>query len=297
MKKITIFLIFSVFCSFALHAQLGTHWKKIRHEAIVGFGATSFLGELGGANQIGTHFIRDFEFKSTKGLFEVGYRYKLEEDWAIKGAIWYGWVSGADSLTQEIHRRNRDLSFRSPIVELTANIEYSIINERYGHRYDLRRIKGKKNTPNLYVFTGVSAFYFNPKAKYTDGEWYALQPLGTEGQGRVPTREKYSRIAMAIPAGIGMNYMLDRNWGIGAELGFRYTFTDYMDDVSTTYVDRNLFNDDPIAQYFHDPTNGTWVGAGTLNQRGDDHYNDFYMFLSVNASYKIRPRQPGLPKF
>lgn len=297
MKKLIFFVLFSVMCSMALHAQLGTHWKKIRHEAIVGFGASSFLGELGGANQAGTHFIRDFEFKATRGLFEVGYRYKLYEDWAVKGAVWSGWVSGSDALTQDIHRSERGLSFRSPIVELTANIEYSILNERYGHRYDLRRVKGKKNTPNLYLFTGISAFYFNPKAKYTDDKWYALQPLGTEGQGRVPTREKYNRIAMAIPFGFGLNYMLDRNWGVGGEFGFRYTFTDYIDDVSTTYVDPALFNDDPIAQYFHDPTNGTWLGTGPLQQRGDSHYNDFYMFLSVNASYKIRPRQPGLPKF
>ncbi|HPG74229.1 MAG TPA: hypothetical protein PLM49_08065, partial [Bacteroidales bacterium] len=200
------------------------------------------------------------------------------------------------------HRSERGLSFRSPIVELTANIEYSILNERYGHRYDLRRVKGKKNTPNLYVFTGVSAFYFNPKALWPeenggDGKWHALQPIGTEGQGRVPTREKYSRIAMAIPFGFGVNYMLDRNWGVGGEFGFRYTFTDYIDDVSTTYVDPALF-DNPKEQYFHDPTNGTFVGiVPNLQQRGDNHYNDFYMFLSVNASYKIRPRQPGLPKF
>ncbi|NLA25241.1 MAG: hypothetical protein GX879_09780 [Bacteroidales bacterium] len=296
MRKIIVYILLSVVITSSLHAQLGTHWRKIRHEAVFGFGATSFLGELGGANQEGTHFVRDFEFKATKGLFEVGYRYKMAEHWAFKTAIWYGYVSGADSLTLETHRNSRNLSFRSPIVELTANIEYSIFAEKYGHRYDLRRVKGKRHMPNVYLFTGISGFYFNPKAKYTDGKWHALQPLGTEGQGRVSTREKYNRIALAVPVGIGMNHMLDRNWGIGGEIGFRYTFTDYIDDVSTTYVDSNLFNDDPIAQYFHDRSNG-WNGSGRLNQRGDNLYNDFYMFLSINASYKIRPRHLGMPKF
>ncbi|HOY38402.1 MAG TPA: DUF6089 family protein [Bacteroidales bacterium] len=296
MKKIFFLLIFSVFCSAVVNAQLGTSWKKIRHEIYFGAGPTNFLGELGGANQIGTHFLRDFEIKATRAVFGVGYRYKLAPDWAVKTGLWYGWLSGADSLTLQPDRHDRDLSFRSPVLEWTANIEYSIIKERYGHRYDLRRVKGKKNLPNLYGFTGISAFYFNPKAKYTDGEWYALRPLGTEGQGLVPTREKYGYVAIAIPMGFGMNYMLDRNWGIGFEYGFRYTFSDYVDDVSTTYVDPNLF-EDPIARYFSDPTLGTWIGTGPLQQRGDDHYTDCYMFLTINASYKLRPRQPGMPKF
>jgi hypothetical protein len=310
MKKTLFILVLSLFIMQLAHAQLGTNWKKIRHEAIIGIGTTNFLGELGGANQYGTHFVRDFEIKSTRPLFYAGYRYKLFESWAIKGGLFYGWVHGSDSLAKPKegidldptnHRWERDLSFRSPVLELTANIEFSILKERYGHRYDLRRVKGKRNMPNLYVFTGISAFYFNPKAIYPeevggDGEWHALQPMGTEGQGIVPTREKYSRISVGIPLGIGLNYLIDRNWGIGFEYGIRYTFTDYIDDVSTTYVDPNLF-DDATAAYFSDPTQGTWEGTGALQQRGDDHFNDFYMFLTINASYKIRPRRPGLPKF
>jgi hypothetical protein len=310
MKKILFLFVCCLLIWQYSNAQLGTHWKKIRHEVTFGVGTSNFMGELGGANQAGTYFVRDFEFKSTRPTFHLGYRYKLAESWAVKTGLFYGWVHGDDSFAapkgdDAIHpenfRYNRNLSFRSPIVELSANIEYSIIKERYGHRYDLRRVKGKANKPNLYVFTGISAFYFNPKAVWPeevggDGEWHALQPLGTEGQGIVPTRDKYNRICVAIPAGFGLTYLLDRNWAVGFEYGFRYTFTDYIDDVSTTYVDPSIF-DDPMAAYFSNPSINDWNGGATLNQRGDNRRNDIYMFLTLNVSYKIRPRYSGAPKF
>ena len=310
MKRIIFFVICSIFIWQYSYAQLGTHWKKIRHEVMFGVGTSNFMGELGGANRAGSKFVRDFEFKSTRPTFHVGYRYKLTESWAVKAGLFYGWVHGDDSFSipdenAEVHPENerfdRNLHFRSPIVELTANIEYSIIEERYGHRYDLRRVKGKANKPNLYVFTGISAFYFNPKAVWPeeeggDGKWHALQPLGTEGQGIVPTREKYNRIAVAIPVGVGLTYLLNRYWAVGFELGARYTFTDYIDDVSTTYVDPSIF-DDPMAAYYSDPSLPGWQGSSARNQRGDNISNDFYMFLTINASYKIRPRYKGAAKF
>jgi hypothetical protein len=296
MKKIIILLGIFAFTSLLVNAQYNVHWRKMRHEVFIGLGSTNFLGELGGSNTIGSHFIKDFDFKSSRWLVQAGYGFKFAEAWAVKGSIFYGRLYGNDEFSLEASRNSRDLSFRSPIIEMSATVDFSIIKERYGHRYDLRRIKGKGNLPNLYIFTGISGLYFNPKAQYTDGNWYALQPLGTEGQGVVPTREKYSRVTMAVPMGLGLNYLIDSNFGIGFEYGLRLSFSDYMDDVSTTYVDPSLFAD-PMALYFSDPTGGTWVGTGAGQQRGQSKYNDAYMFLTIKATYKIRPRNPGMPKF
>lgn len=139
--------------------------------------------------------------------------------------------------------------------------------------------------------------WFNPKGLYTDGEWYALQPLGTEGQGIIPTREKYSRIAVGIPLGIGLNYMIDRNFGFGFEYGVKYYFTDYIDDVSNTYVDPAIFTD-PMAAYFSSGTaDPEWPGVGPGQQRGQSRYNDAFMFVSLKVTYKLRPGLPGMPKF
>lgn len=295
MRRVLPLLLISVLFVTTANAQTLTHWRKMRHEVTLGFGSTNFLGDLGGADQYGTHFLKDFEISMSRPLFYGGYRYKLNEDFAVKGGLWYGWLRGDDNTTENIYRNSRNLHFRSPILELSAHIEYSVIKEDFGHRYDLRRVRGRGNTPNVYIFTGVSGIYFNPKAKYTDGEWYDLQPMGTEGQNVLETREPYSRIALSIPVGFGLNYMLDRNWGIGFEYGVRYTFTDYIDDVSTTYVDPELLEDE-IAKYFADPSDD-WEGAAPYNQRGNSNFNDMYMYLTLNVSYKIRPGGRGAPKF
>jgi len=297
MKKIVILCGILICTSFFVQAQYNVHWSKIRHEVFLGAGSINFFGELGGANTIGSHFVKDFDLQSSRFLFEGGYSYKLSEAWAARATIFYGRVYGNDSYTEEYHRHSRNLSFRSPIVELSATIDFSIVREKYGHRYDLRRVKGQSNRPNFYIFTGVSAIYFNPKARYLDGTWYELQPLGTEGQGIISTREKYKRVTLAIPAGLGLNFIIDRNLGIGFEAGVRYTFTDYVDDVSNTYIDPALFTD-PIAAFFSCGTaNPDWIGTGPGQQRGQNQYNDAFIFLTLKVSYKLRPPAPGKAKF
>lgn len=300
MKKYLIILIVILFSSEIADAQWNVHWRQMRHEVIFGLGGTNFLGDLGGAEGIGTHFLRDFNIESTRWLMSAGYRYKLSEEFAVRGSFHFGRLYGNDDFTENIHRNNRNLHFRSPIVETGVDIQWSFVKERYGHRYDLRRVRGQRNRPNIYVFTGISGIYFNPKAQYTDGEWYELQPLGTEGQGVMPTREKYSKFSVAIPLGIGFNYMIDRNFGIGLEYAARYTFTDYIDDVSATYVHPSVFDGNEIAEYFANPPTPdgeVWIGSGPGNQRGGVFKNDSYMFLTINLSYKIRPRIPGAAKF
>lgn len=297
MRKLFVFLLIVSFSGSFVSAQYNVHWRKIRHEVSVGGGTNNFLGELGGSDAVGSHFVKDFNFYASRWQFQVGYSYKLAEAWAVSTNLIYGRLYGSDELAGEENRYNRNISFRSPFIDLSANIQFSILKEKYGHRYDLERVKGAKNTPNLYIFTGISGMYFNPKGQYTDGKWYALQPLGTEGQGIIPTRDKYCRIALGIPLGIGVNYMLDRNLGIGAEYCVKYYFTDYIDDVSSTYVDPAIFTD-PMAAYFSSGTaNPGWNGTGPGQQRGQTNYNDALMYLSAKLTYKLRPGAPGMPKF
>ncbi len=297
MRKLIVLLGIFLFTSVLVNAQYNIHWRKIRHEVSFGAGSTNFLGELGGSSTVGSHFVKDFDLTSSRWVIQAGYGYKLAEQWAVKGNVLFGRLYGNDVLAGEANRNARNLHFRAPFVDVAATIDFSIIKERYGHRYDLRRIKGKRNLPNLYIYTGVAGTWFNPKAQFTDGEWYSLQPLGTEGQGIVPTREKYSRICFSVPVGLGLNYIIDRNFGIGFEYGVRFAFSDYLDDVSNTYVDPSIFSD-PMAAYFSSGTaNSDWAGVGPGQQRGQNQYNDAFMFLTIKATYKLRPRAPGMPKF
>ncbi|MBQ1719100.1 MAG: outer membrane beta-barrel protein [Bacteroidales bacterium] len=307
MKRFSILTIFLMFATISLVAQTGD-WRRYRHELVFGAGTAEFMGDLGGGKDVGTHFVKDFDIQAGRWAFMLGYGYKLTDRFALRTAIYYGRVFGNDEFTPEPARNGRNLSFRSPIIELSEVVEFSIIREKFGYRYNSKHARKLKATPNLYIFAGVGGFYFNPRAQYlpTDangnpdesnpdyGKWYSLQPLGTEGQGIVSTRQKYSRIQMSIPFGVGLNCMLTKSWGIGFDFGFRYTLTDYIDDVSSTYVDPDIF-DDPMASYFSNPACKYNVGAG--EQRGDSNWNDAYMFLTIKVTYKLFSSRRGRSKF
>ncbi|MCX7862461.1 MAG: DUF6089 family protein, partial [Bacteroidales bacterium] len=259
MSRNVMILFLFVLIPVILDAQSQSRWKRMRYEIFYGIGATNFLGELGGADREGTNFVRDLEIAMTRPSTHLGLRYRITETVSSKAMLSYGILRGDDKLTNEVYRRYRNLAFRSPIVEFSNQIEYSIIREKQGHRYNLRRVRGLKGfKTNTYFFVGFGVIYFNPKNKY-QGKWYALQPLGTEGQGLVPTRTKYSRINFCIPYGIGFKYGLNRRTNIGIEFGARKTFTDYIDDVSTTYFDNQMIREarGDIAAYFADPSDGT----------------------------------------
>ncbi len=303
-KKIYILLIISLFINTVAFSQRSARWKRMRYEIFYGLGGTNFLGELGGANQKGTNFLKDFEFSMTRPLISVGMRYKFLEKVAGKAMLSYGYLRGDDKTTDETYRSYRNLSFYSPLLEFSVQGEYSITKERVGHRYNLRRVRGVKGFKvNIYFFAGIAGFWFNPKGKDQNGEWQSLQPLGTEGQGIAPAREKYSRISVAIPYGVGFKYGLTRRWSIGLEFGVRKTFTDYIDDVSTSYYDNDKIKEinGETAAYLADPTieNGgehpNWTVGG--QQRGDPTDKDAYMFMIINLTYKLRASRGGLPKF
>ncbi|MGI8893443.1 MAG: hypothetical protein ACR2GN_08275 [Bacteroidia bacterium] len=308
MKKILVIFIL-LFFSFQLFAQQrhrrSQRWKAYRYEFSFGLGVSNFLGELGGANQIGTNYLKDLELNQTRFAASAGLRFKLTEFFALKGNLTYGQVSGEDALTEEFFRSYRNLSFKSIILEANLNFEASFMREQFGHRYRLRGVRGKRGYEMyVYGFAGIGVFHFNPKAFY-EGKWHKLQPLGTEGQGIVPSRKKYGLVQLCIPLGFGFKYTFDRRWGIGLEYGMRKTFTDYIDDVSRTYYDNELIAqaNGPVAAALADRSlteeyNGDFnfvTGAG--EQRGDPRDKDAYMFAIISINYKILTGRDLRPRF
>lgn len=275
-------------------------WKRQRYELSFGAGISNFLGELGGANQIGTHYFKDLEWSQARLALAVGMRYKLSNFFALKGNLTYGRVSGDDKLTTETFRSYRNLSFFSDIYEINVNFEGAFQQEQIGHRYRLSKVRGLRGYEiYTYAFVGVGLFRFNPKAEY-QGSTYALQPLGTEGQGIIASRPKYSLIQFCVPIGIGFKYTIDRKIGVGLELGVRKTFTDYIDDVSTTYFDFDSYPGqfDPITKLLADRSDGsrldnTRPGA----QRGDNRETDTYMFAIFSINYKLTMGRGNVPRF
>ena len=292
MKK--IYLFFSL--ALAVLPSVGYsqyYWSRFtnHNEYIVGLGASQFLGDLGGSSTVGSHFLKDFNFSAIRYAFEGGYRYHISPTFCAKGMLTLGMVSGNDALSKEKFRHNRNLNFRSPIIELTGQFEYYFYKgKQVGHRYHIKHAKGfKKLDITAYLFAGFGGFYFNPQGKYLNGAWYSLRPFSTEGEGLPNGTQAYSRFSICIPVGIGMKYSFNPQWSMGMEISDRiWTQSDFIDDTHNKYYDKATITAQrgPVAGYFADPSLGD-IPAQTVTgqERGDPTHNDTYMFLYVTVSY------------
>ncbi|MEW6467320.1 MAG: hypothetical protein AB1458_00260 [Bacteroidota bacterium] len=294
-----LLLLVLIFIPFIGDAQRKVRYK---YELIGGLGVANFLGDLGGRDAVGTNGIRDLELLLTRPAVNIGGRYRLNEYAYVKSMLSFGMVRGDDKLTNEPFRRNRNLSFRSPIVELSVQFEASFQKEQQDHRYKIKNAKGFKNIDTrFYGFAGIGVFFFNPQAQYLDGHWTNLRKLGTEGQGILAGKEIYSPVNICIPLGIGARWAIDRFWGISVEVGMRKTFTDYIDDVSTLYAtDTVTAVRGPVAGYFADPSQQQGPYPYSVDdgqQRGDPRDKDAYMFITVNVNYKMTYRKKTRSKF
>lgn len=281
-------------------------WRYARHEASFGVGVSNFLGDLGGAKSIGTHYFKDLKARSTRPSIMAGYKFMISPSWSVRTNLVWGYLHGDDAVTKNEIRSNRNLSFRSMIGEWNVMGEFYPWTERVSHRYKIRGIAGNRTlTINPYIAVGVGMTLFNPKALH-NGTWVALQPLATEGQGNPGRPEPYKRMTMNFPIAVGVKYLITSQWSVGFELTVRYTLSDYIDDVSTTYYLPSTF-DDPVAYELQDrslnPDLG-WTGVsvqpnGLVNylQRGDPKYNDAYMFAIFSVHYRFTQGQTYIPKF
>jgi len=202
-------------------------------------GANTFLGDLGGNQGTGKPYFKDFNTKTVRPLIGASYTYFPLSWLSVKAGLNYTWVTGADSLIKNkfghaAGRYNRNLSFRSAITEMSAEAEWYPLQMtwKYG---------GSSLRP--FISSGIGFFHFNPKAQL-NGQWVELQPLHLEGQGftEYPDRKNYNRTQIYIPLSVGLKYQLNDYYFISLSSTFRKTFTDYIDDVSTNYIDPKLFD-------------------------------------------------------
>ncbi len=288
-------LIFGFSIGIKAQFRTGNYWKKTRNELVFGIGPSNFLGELGGKDAIGKDISpRDLEISETKFVINAGWRYYIQRTMAIRTTLYYGMVSGNDKDTKEPFRQGRNLSFKSPIYEFSSIFEYYVLEAKQGRMY---KVRGTKTNASFIVgvcpFLGIGAFYFNPKAQYK-GKWVALQPLGTEGQGLRVGTKLYPRYSYCIPMGITIRYPLNQSTALELELGFRKTFTDYIDDVSTSYYDNDSLRaarGDAAADLADRSLVDSPAGSASGDQRGDFTERDSYMFGVVTFNYKISKKR------
>lgn len=279
-------------------------------EVGLGIGPLFFLGDLGGNPGVGkSTWLKDVQFPLTrlaKGIYANVY----PTEWlGFRVAINQGRLEGYDSVIKdkggdERFRKDRNLQFRTSLFEGYAALE--IYPTVFFERYD-----GLKGKFRPYGLIGIGAFRFNPKAKYyaPDGssKWVALQPLRLEGQGfaEYPDRKPYSLTQVEIPLGFGFKYYVKENMYVGFEILHRQTFTDYVDDVSTTYIDNNLFSQYLTPQqaamanqlYYREgflPNNPNQNRTPTDPQRGDATQNDAFFSSIIRLGWRLNQMSPQL---
>ncbi len=293
--------------------------NRYKWEWVGGTGPNNFLGAIGGSPNIGQHGFtgfQDWNWYSTRPTFSAGLRYKNTRHFAFKSSLDLAWLYGSDTYSDNFYRHNRNISFLTTLVELSAQAEYYPFKEAQGSLYRVKNSRGKKKLNlNPYVFAGVGALYFDPRAQWNSGvgatgQWYNLKSLHTEGQGLPGGPAEYSSFAVSLPFGAGMKYSLDKQWSIGFELGLHYTNSDWLDDTHGVYYNNAAI----VAAYgaaaghFADPSlsaaaaggppTGTEGITGVGQKRGfDSHFNDAYVFGLFNVNYKVMYRKRTRSKF
>jgi len=225
----------------------GYYDTPLMFELGASIGAMNSLTDIGGKKGIGGKYFKDLNMGNTEmvaGLY-FGAIYKSMVGLRLEAN--FGKVSAYDSVLAgvkdiAIARYNRNLSFRSNITEIALIAEFHPLFAFID--WDMKEMDPPRFSP--YIMAGIGYFKFNPQAKLNN-TWVDLQPLSTEGQGfaEYPDRKPYELSSISIPLGAGVKYELSPMINLRAEFLYRATNTDYLDDVSTKYIDESIY-----ANYF-----------------------------------------------
>ncbi|MEP6795021.1 MAG: DUF6089 family protein [Saprospiraceae bacterium] len=241
-------------------------------------GISNYQGELASYN-----FSNGFKAKVGPVIgFHAGY--ELSRRFQFRSDLLYLRLSGDDKLNDQEITRARNLSFFSPVFQLAGGIDWNILG--------FSQINASSFSP--YASLGVSLFYMNPKTNY-QGKKIALHPLGTEGQylPDYPDQKPYSLLQPSIQLGGGLKLFTSGKIIIAIEAMMSYTFTDYIDDVSTIYInyDELLAKAGPLTAALAN-REGEYINAGpvivpTGTQRGNDTTNDFFGTITIRFGIPI----------
>jgi hypothetical protein len=299
---------FSILTCSVAKAQIGLSTSNSRFEIGLNIGPMNFLGDLGGNRGKGAIGPKDNNLPVTNVIGGISVSYYTREWFGFRIAGNIGRMEGSDALikqnqpedTYEAARKYRNLSFRSPLYEGYAGLEF--------YPTVLLSMRKDLGLPRFrpYLIAGIGLFKFNPQAYYIDPVnnsnqfWVDLKPLRLEGQGMAETGiPEYKLVSYNIPLGVGIKYDLTERITFGIELIHRMTGTDYIDDVSNKFIDPVLFdkylspenatiakNLSNPSEYYPSTTTGYYpYRIGT--KRGNPKRNDSYFSSTFRLTWKI----------
>lgn len=262
-NTITICLIiFSIQIGYAQTNELGLF-----------VGGSLFHGDVGYQNSENAIL----ESQPTVGIeFKRNFNYYFGLNLSIKS----GKIQSNDLESNDFYINTRNLKFKSRITEFALLLEFNF-----------RPYSSRDSDYNFspFIFSGISKYYYNPQNQSNNGLWYNLRPLSTEGQGSdfYPARDLYQLSGISIPFGIGYKANIFNYITLSLTVGWRVTFNDYLDDVSTTYIDESIMTD--LALELAEPSSHNFSDGF---QRGDPNNKDKYGFFGVSIIYSIKdPKQ------
>lgn len=250
--------------------------------------ATVQEGEIG-ISLGAAHYFGDLNNKASfnRPKLAVGafYRKQVGDYVGVRFGLHYAQLGYSDIYSKNEYQQRRNLSFNSRIWEVALQGDFNFF----------RFIPGDGDhmfTP--YITLGIGVFSYDPYA-YLQGEKYFLRPLGTEGQGSAiyPERKPYGSTAFVFPLGMGIKYNINPGMNLGFEVVYRFTGTDYLDDVSTTYAGPAAFppdaNGNPsVAFLLQDRSYETGTPIGVAGrQRGFSSQKDGYLMAELTLGFNI----------
>jgi hypothetical protein len=224
-------------------------------------------------------------FKTVNVAAGVFFKQHINPYIAVKGSVLGTKVAYSDHLSTNAFQRLRNLDFQSYIIEASVVGEFNFVWFETGK-------PGRRSTP--YLLLGVGAFYYDPFTYY-NGNKYRLKPIGTEGQNNNNFKDRrYNNFSFSIPVGVGYKYWIKPGMNVGIELSNRFTFTDYLDDVSKTYIGDHYFPSNPL-----NPTSSNALQdrsklpndqrLGTAGkQRGDRISFDQFFIAQISLSFQLK---------
>lgn len=282
--KIT-FLIFFLQGSIALIAQPRYRVTdfldpKLRYFSLYSsLGTAAYFGDLCPTGNCFTKVGYNFGFGAERRLNDyLGY-------WAN---MQFYRISNSDASTNAEGRLKRNLSFRADNFEFTVGGKFEFLN------YNTFRFLSREEFPiSMYTTLGFGFTTNNPKAQATgSSEWVNLRKLETENN-------KYSVITAVIPFGLGISYKLLPNLLVGLDGTYRWTFTDYLDDVSTNYVKPSELKN-PKAIEFADRSPSNIIvrnyDNGSVYKRGNPNRRDGYLIFAARVNYILSKDPFGGPR-
>ncbi len=254
-----------------------------------GFGENELQGEFGVTIGM-AHYFGDLNTRAAlnrpKPAIGAFYRKQFNNYLAMRISAHYAQLGFSDTYSKNDYQKARNLSFNTDIFEIALHGDFNFF----------KYIPGDPEfsfTP--YVTLGLGLFSYNPYA-YLDNKKYFLRPLGTEGQNiayKDPVsgivRKPYGSMAVCIPIGLGLKYNINDKMNLSFQVAQRLTTTDYLDDVSSTYVGNDKFTPGSAAYALQDRSYEKVAGGIGVEgrQRGWSKQNDQYVIAEIGITFNI----------